>query len=48
MPFNHFDRATVFYRNTDPVQSGQIDVDGRSLLNINTPDEHAVCKELKP
>lgn len=31
-----------------PEQMGQIDADGRSLLNINTPDEYAACKELKP
>lgn len=31
-----------------PEQLGQIDATGRSLLNINTPDEYAACKELKP
>jgi molybdopterin-guanine dinucleotide biosynthesis protein A len=31
-----------------PEQLGQIDADGRALLNINTPDEYAACKELKP
>lgn len=31
-----------------PEQLGQIDTTGRSLLNINTPDEYAACKELKP
>jgi molybdenum cofactor guanylyltransferase len=31
-----------------PEQLGQLDADGRSLLNINTPDEYAACKELKP
>ena len=30
-----------------PEQLLQIDVTGRSLLNINTPDEYAACKELK-
>jgi molybdopterin-guanine dinucleotide biosynthesis protein A len=31
-----------------PEQLGQFDADGRALLNINTPDEYAACKELKP
>lgn len=31
-----------------PEQVLQIDATGRSLLNINTPDEYAACKELKP
>ena len=31
-----------------PEQLGQIDITGRALLNINTPDEYAACKELKP
>ena len=31
-----------------PEQLGQIDADGRALLNINTPEEYAACKELKP
>lgn len=31
-----------------PEQVLQIDATGRSLLNINTPDEFAACKELKP
>lgn len=31
-----------------PEQLRQIDTTGRSLLNINTPDEYEACKELKP
>ncbi|SJZ92771.1 molybdenum cofactor guanylyltransferase [Trichlorobacter thiogenes] len=31
-----------------PEQLRQLDADGRALLNINTPDEYAACKELKP
>lgn len=35
-------------KTVTPEQLGQIDAIGRSLLNINTPEEYAACKELKP
>ncbi|MDD2500058.1 MAG: molybdenum cofactor guanylyltransferase [Geobacter sp.] len=35
-------------RTIGPELLARIDLGGRSLLNLNTPDEYIACKELKP